>query len=91
VRKLKNCTGKCKNKFTIMELVPKLSLVIACYSHGQLEQYSKQKVPVRDSQSNPVKNCMYINENERGDVQRNIDVIKPGSCTSKYKNRSTRQ
>jgi hypothetical protein len=34
---------------------------------------------------------VYISNNERGEVHRNIDVIKVKNCTGEYKNKFTGQ
>jgi hypothetical protein len=67
-------------------IVPILLSVTSCYGHDQLEQYFRL---VTDSQPNHIKNCMYISNNESGEVYRNMDVIKLKNCIGKYENKFT--
>jgi hypothetical protein len=50
--------------------------VAACYCLDWLEKYFNQKRLIIDSSFNHIKNCMYISNNERGELQRNTDKIK---------------
>lgn len=65
--------------------MPILLSVTAYYGHNWLEHFFKQKVPVIDSQSNHIKNCMYIGNNQSGKVHSNRDIIKLKPCTGKTK------
>lgn len=68
-----------------------LLLRTACYGHGRLELYFRQKGLVTDSQPSPLKNCMHVSNNGNEEVCRNLNVIKLKNCTGEYENKFMRQ
>jgi hypothetical protein len=92
VRKLRTCTGERGNKCTTMELCSaNIVAETACYGHGRLELYFRQKELVTDSQPSRLKNCMRVSNNGSEEVCRNLNVMKLKNCTGEYENKFMRQ